>query len=67
MDYTQEYQKLPPEIIDLKLPKPALRALIGADIYSLEKLRSMSAIDLKTLHGMGPRSIQKILTLLADK
>lgn len=67
MDYTQEYQKLPPEIIDLKLPKPALRALIGADIYSLEKLRSMSVIDLKTLHGMGPRSIQKILNFIANK
>ncbi len=67
MDYNQEYQKIPPEIIDLKLPKPALRALIGADIYSLEKLRSMSVIDLKTLHEMGANSIQKILTLLADK
>ena len=67
MDYTQEYQKLPQEIIDLKLPKPALRALINADIYSLEKLRSMSVIDLKTLHEMGANSIQKILTLLADK
>jgi hypothetical protein len=67
MDYTQEHQKLPPEIIDLKLPKPTLRALINADIYTLKKLRSMSVIDLKTLHGMGPSSIQNVLTLLADK
>ncbi len=66
MDYNAEYPKIEAEILALKLPKPALRALINADIYTVKKLISMSITEIETLHGMGPTSVQKIKSLLAD-
>ena len=65
MDYNVEYTKIEKEILSLKLPKPALRALINANVYTVEKLNSMSLEEIERLHGMGPTSIQKLKTLIA--
>jgi hypothetical protein len=47
---------------ELGLAAPARRALVNANILSLDDLRSVSVKDVSELHGMGP----KALALLAD-
>ncbi len=39
------------------LSQPALRALLGAGITSLEQLAAIKEADLRKLHGMGPKAI----------
>lgn len=61
--FEEEIKKIDSQIKDLGLPKPALRALVNASIYSLKTLKSKSVDELKSLHGMGPTSIKKIMKL----
>ncbi len=61
--YEQEYIKLDPVILELKLAKPALRALINAGIYKKQQIVLLSESDLAQLHGMGPKAINKLLEL----
>ena len=62
--YDLEIQKMESHIFDLNLAKPALRALVNAGIYSVEKLNNSTLEDLKKLHGMGPSAIQKLVVFL---
>lgn len=62
--YEQEIKKIEAGITDLKIARPALRALINASIYSVKTLRTKSIDELQTLHGMGPAAIKKLKTLL---
>jgi hypothetical protein len=39
------------------LAQPALRALLGAEITSLDQLVTIKEADLRKLHGMGPKAI----------
>ncbi|MFN8244710.1 MAG: hypothetical protein U0X40_11705 [Ferruginibacter sp.] len=63
--YEQEIQKIDPEILALKIARPALRALINAAIYTAAKLRATPFHTLKALHGMGPSALKKLETLYA--
>ena len=47
--------------------QPALRALAGAGIESLDQLTQVSEADLKKLHGMGPKGIRILGEALAAK
>lgn len=58
--YVQEERKLDKAILNLKLAKPALRALINAKIYSLPELIRFKKDNLKALHGIGPASLKKL-------
>lgn len=62
--YEDEINKLEPGILDLKIGRPAMRALVNASIYSVKTLRTKSIEDLQKLHGMGPSAIKKLQTLL---
>lgn len=57
----EEIKKIDPQIKELGLPKPALRALVNSSIYSVKTLKSKSVEELKSLHGMGPTSMKKIM------
>jgi hypothetical protein len=51
---------------ELKLAAPARRALINADIYTLDDLRKWSFDDLVNLHGMGPKALQTLRAMVAS-
>ncbi len=46
------------------LAQPALRALLGAGIISLDQLTTISEADLLKLHGMGPKAIDLLRSTL---
>lgn len=43
-----------------KLGQPALRALAGAGIRSLEQLAGYSESELRQLHGIGPNALKTL-------
>ncbi|WP_068774929.1 DNA-binding protein [Paenibacillus sp. FJAT-26967] len=49
------------------LSKPALRALRGAGLSTLEQFSKMTEAEVLQLHGMGPKGIELIRLALADK
>ncbi len=53
-------------ILDLKLSRPALRALVRLDIYSVSDLLKVSINDLKKAHGIGPTAILKLKPLVSS-
>lgn len=64
MQYDQLALELDSEILGLKLPKPALRALINLNIKTLDDIRKVGIEAVASAHGMGPKSIQLIRELL---
>ncbi len=40
------------------IPAPATRALIGAGYSDLRQLAGVPAVELKRLHGMGPKALR---------
>ena len=46
------------------LAQPALRALLGAGITSLDQLAAIKEADLRKLHGMGPKGIDLLRSAL---
>jgi hypothetical protein len=46
------------------LSQPALRALLGAGITSLDQLAAIKEADLRKLHGMGPKAIDLLRSAL---
>lgn len=61
--YEKEFLKLDPEILVLKLARPALRAMINASIYSLNDLSEKTTTELLQLHGMGPSAVKRLKSL----
>ncbi len=61
--YEDEYPKIAKEILNLGLAKPALRALIDANIYTVKALNSLSLSQIQSMHGMGKSAIKKIQLL----
>lgn len=49
------------------LAQPALRALAGAGLTSLDRLTRVSEAELSALHGMGPRAIGIIKAALESR
>jgi hypothetical protein len=50
-----------------KLSQPALRALAGAGLRSLEQLANFSEAEIKQLHGMGPKALGQLRQALTEK
>ena len=50
-----------------KLAQPALRALAGAGIMSLEQLTGFREEEIKQLHGMGPKALGQLRQALTDQ
>lgn len=48
------------------LAGPARRALIAANILTLEDLARLREVDVLALHGMGPRSMPALREALAN-
>ncbi len=61
--YENEIRKISKEILDLKLSRPALRALINNSIYTKSALKKKSKEELAAFHGIGPSALEKILLL----
>ncbi len=49
------------------MSQPALRALLHADITSLEQVAAAGAANILKLHGMGPKSIPMLRAALAER
>ena len=49
------------------LSQPALRALLGAGITSLDQLAVITEANLQKLHGMGPKAIDLLRTALETR
>jgi DNA repair protein RadC len=49
------------------IAQPALRALSGAGLESLEQLTGVSETELLKLHGMGPAAVKKLRAALLHK
>ena len=64
--YDKEIQKLAKEILNLKIAKPALRALVNQGIYTVSDLRLFGLLNLSQLHGFGPNALRKIAQLFNE-
>lgn len=64
--YDKEIQKLAPEILNLKMAKPALRALVNQGIYTVSDLQNFGLLNLSQLHGFGPNALSKIAQLFNE-
>lgn len=62
--FEEEIKKIDSKILELKIARPALRALVGAKIYSVKTLSKTSMHELSALHGMGPAALKKLATLI---
>jgi predicted RecB family nuclease len=49
------------------LSQPAQRALAGTGIQSLEGLAKFSQVEIKKLHGIGPKALAQLQRALAAK
>lgn len=55
------------EIDELKLSKPALRALHGAGYVKLEQFARLTEKEVLALHGVGPTAIRELQKALEEK
>ncbi|MCU7826576.1 helix-hairpin-helix domain-containing protein [Kitasatospora sp. DSM 101779] len=46
---------------------PATRALLGAGYTRLDDLAGVPVAELKKLHGMGPRALERLRAALAER
>jgi len=53
--------------IDIKIPQPAVRALKGASIETLEQLVEYTEQELLALHGFGPKALGILKNMLEEK
>ncbi len=58
--FESEISNMDAEILALNLSKPALRALIRLNVYTLLDLSKISRESLKNAHGLGPTSLVKL-------
>lgn len=64
LEFEKEFLKLDDELLNLKLSKPALRALVRLNIYCMDDLLGISLNELKNAHGIGPSAIIKLQDFL---
>lgn len=50
-----------------KLAQPAVRALAGAGIHSLEQLTGFRAEEVRKLHGIGPNALKTLQEALVAR
>lgn len=65
--YDKEIKKLANEILNLKIAKPALRALVHKGLFDIADLQCYGLSNLAQLHGVGPKALGQIATLLNKK
>lgn len=58
------YERLDGQWRAMKLPAPAHRALVDADILTVEDLRATNLRHLAALHGMGPKALDILRPLV---
>ncbi len=59
--------KKKPEVAASGLPKlaaPAMRALAGAQLTTLDRLSRVAEAEVAALHGMGPNALAKLKTAM---
>lgn len=66
LHYEKEIKKLAQEILNLKIAKPALRALVNQELFDIEDLRRYGLPKLSQLHGFGPKALGQIASLLKN-
>jgi len=49
-----------PEILKLKLPKPALRALVRDELWTLNQINEKGEKYVSWLHGIGKTAMRKL-------
>ncbi len=49
-----------PEILKLKLPKPALRALVLDELWTLNQINERGEKHVSSLHGIGKTGMRKL-------
>ena len=57
-------QAMAPSLLELKLAKPALRALADKRISHIRNLKRFTPAEVKTWHGIGPNALKKLLPFL---
>jgi len=62
--YELAFQHLSDEIKSSGLSKPALRALVDHNIYTIDALRVVDMSTYSRWHGIGPKTIRQIANLL---
>ena len=67
LHYEKEIKKLAQEILNLKIAKPALRALVNQELFDIEDLRRYGLPKLSQLHGFGPKALGQIASLLKNQ
>ena len=55
-----DFSKLDLNLLDLGLAKPALRALVIAELYTLNQVRKYGLEAISKLQGIGPTAIHKL-------
>lgn len=55
------------DLIDIKIPQPAVRAFKGAGIETLEQLIEYTEEELLALHGFGPKALGILKNKLEEK
>jgi hypothetical protein len=53
--------------LPLELASPARRALVGAGYWRLEQLTELSEVEVKQLHGVGPKALDQLRRALDTK
>ena len=64
LEFEKEFLKMDDELLNLKLSKPALRALVRLNIYCLDDLLGIGLNELKNAHGIGPSALVKLQDFL---
>ena len=57
---SNDFSKLDSNVLERGLAKPALRALVNAELYALDQILKFGSKALSTLHGIGPNAIHKL-------
>lgn len=57
---SNDFSRLDSNLLKLGLAKPALRALVNAELYTLDQVRKYGLEACSKLHGIGPTAIDKL-------
>ena len=58
--FETEFLKMDDLLLSLNLSKPALRALVRLNIYSIDDLKGYNVNELRKAHGLGKTTIEKL-------
>lgn len=64
---TVKHNEQPDSDLPIELSNPARRALIQAGYWRLDQLAAVSEVEVKQLHGVGPKTLVQLHRALALK